>query len=57
MKALPHIINWFERARVAVAANDEEFDINGRKLSAIFQFAKAKPLLFEGISRINADNR
>ena len=57
MKALPHIINWFEGSRIAVAADDEEFDVIGRKLSAIFQFAKAIPLLFEGISHINADNK
>ena len=43
--AASHYLNWFEGARiaVAVAADDEEFDIKGRKLSAIFQFAKAMP--------------
>jgi len=56
LKALPYVMNWFERARVAVADEDEEeYNIEGRKLSAIFQFAKTMPLLFEGISHISAD--
>ena len=55
--ALPYIVNWFGIVTVAVAADDEESDIKGRKLSAIFQFAKAMPLLLEGISHINADNK
>ena len=50
-------MNWFGIVTVAVAADDEESDIKGRKLSAIFQFAKAMPLLLEGISHINADNK
>ena len=57
LKALPYIVNWFERARVAVADEDEEeYNVEERKLSAIFQFAKAMPLLLEGISHINAVN-
>ena len=55
LKALPHIINWFEGARIAVAADDEEFDIKGRKLSAIFQFAKAMPMLLEGVVNVRVD--
>ena len=55
LKALPHIINWFERARLAVATGVEEHNVEGRKLSAIFQFARAMPLLLEGISHINDD--
>ena len=51
LKALPHIMNWFERAKVAVADDDEEYGIEQR-LSAIFQFARAMPLLFEGIARL-----
>ena len=58
LKALPYVMNWFERARVAVAADDdEEYNIEERKLSAIFQFTKAMPLLLEGISRIITDNK
>ena len=51
-------MNWFESAREAIANGVEEYNIEGRKLSAIFQFAKAMPLLLEGISHINAaDNK
>ena len=50
-------MNWFESAREAIANGVEEYNIEGRKLSAIFQFAKAMPLLLEGVSHINADNK
>ena len=52
LKALPHVVNWFERARVAVA-DEEQYNIDGRKLNATFQFAKSMPLLFGGIATIN----
>ena len=53
LKALPQVMNWFGRAKVAAADDDdEEYGIEEWKLSAIFQFAKAMPLLFEGISLI-----
>ena len=55
LKALPHIINWFERTKVAVADEGKEYGIEERKLSATFQLAKAMPLLFEGIANIKAD--
>ena len=44
-----YVINWFERARAAVAfetLTGESYRIEERMLSAIFQFAKAMPLLF-----------
>ena len=54
LKALPYIIDWFNRA--AVAVNDREkrrisdvkmaVAVPRRKLSAIYQFAQAMPLLF-----------
>ena len=55
LKALPHVINWFERTKVAVADDGKEYGIEERKLSATFQFAKAMPLLLEGIANIKAD--
>jgi Ran GTPase-activating protein (RanGAP) involved in mRNA processing and transport len=57
LKALPYVINWFEKVEEAMADDDEEYGIEERKLSAIFQFAKAMPLLLEGISRIKADKK
>ena len=73
LKALPFVIDWFERAEEAVAEKDnsdsdddssisdddgdekERLDVGKRTLSAIFQFAKAMPLLFEPISRLEVD--
>ena len=52
LKALPHVISWFERANAAVAG-EEGYNIEERKLDAIFQFARAMPLLFEGISAMD----
>ena len=52
LKALPYIIDWFEGAREAIAIDDEQYGIEERKLYAVFQFARAMPLLFEGIARL-----
>ena len=58
LKALPHVVNWFERARVAVADEEgEQYNLDGRKLNAIFQFAKAVPLLFGGIAIKRDDDK
>ena len=49
LKALPYIIEWFEKAGEAVAddeGGEGSYDIKGRKLSTIYQFAQAMPLLF-----------
>ena len=53
LKALPHVVAWFERAGEAVAddeGGEESCNIDERKLSAMYQFAKAMPLLFEPVS-------
>ena len=53
LKALPYVIDWFDRAGEAVA--DEEgganFNIDARRLSSMYQFAQAMPLLFVPASR------
>ena len=48
LKALPFVIDWFERAEEAVAGVEEreDYHVEEKKLSAIFQFAKAMPLFF-----------
>ena len=57
LKALPYVVSWFDRAKEAVAEEDgESYSIGERKLSAIFQFAKAMPLLLEGISQMKMDD-
>ena len=58
LKALPYAVDWFERAKIAVAEERRGYyynvdqnmisaiHIDQRKLSAIYQFARAMPLLF-----------
>ena len=46
-KALPSVIDWFDRLRREYNQNEEVANrINARQLSAIFQFARAMPLKF-----------
>lgn len=48
LRALPYVINWCERAKTAVRENNRRFcevRVGKEKLSAIYQFAKAMPLL------------
>ena len=54
LKALPHVVDWFERAGEAVAGDidGEDHRVEQRQLSAIFQFAKAMPLLHVPASNI-----
>ena len=56
LKALPHVISWFDKACWAVLYNDDKYNIEEKKLSAIFQFAKAMPLLFVPTSHIKKDD-
>ena len=63
LKALPFVINWFEKAREAVRPPQtrkerrieshpekedpgRRYNIDERKLSAIYQFARDMPLMF-----------
>ena len=54
LKALPYVIAWFDRAKDA-GKDDVNCNIQERKLSAMFQFAKAMPLLFGGVATIKRD--
>ena len=57
LKALPYVIDWFEKAKEAVSGDDGgDYNIEERQLSAIFQFAKAMPLLFVPISCIKVND-
>ena len=56
LKALPYVIDWFDRAEEAVAEDDERYNIEEKKLSAVFQFAKAMPLLVVPPSHIKKDD-
>lgn len=59
LKALPYIMSWFERARTATRHNEtEEYHIETKKLSAMFQFAQAMPIMFVSTdSNSTIDNR
>lgn len=55
LKALPYVVDWFGRAKAADVHG--RYNVEQRKLSAIHQFAKAMPLLFEGIKAIELDDK
>ena len=50
-KALPHVIDWFGRIRGSNQNEEVVKCIDSRKLSSIFQFARAMPLKFVPASR------
>ena len=45
LKVLPIAIRWFDRARECID-NEEETNVDAVKLSSIYQFARAVPLMF-----------
>jgi len=52
LKGLPYVVDWFDRAKEAVVASSSKgassaFDIGKRKLTAIYQFARAMPSMFD----------
>jgi len=51
LKALPYVVGWFERAEEAVDIQE------GKRLSAIYQFALAMPLMFIPASHTKADDK
>ena len=63
LKALPYIVGWFDRAREVVwdyheiGWNSEELTINQRKLSAIYEFAKAMPLQLLPATHTKVDDK
>ena len=49
LKALPYVVAWYDRAAKALAdhkGRGKRYKIGERKLSGIYQFAQAMPLLF-----------
>ena len=58
LKALPYVVDWFDRAGVAVTdVRGERNNVEERKLSAMFQFALTMPLLFVPASHIKVDSK
>mmetsp|Transcript_31008 Transcript_31008/g.65484 ORF Transcript_31008/g.65484 Transcript_31008/m.65484 type:complete len:128 (-) Transcript_31008:149-532(-) len=57
LKVLPLAISWFDKARDFSENDREESNVDARKLSAIYQFARAVPLMFVPASPKNASNK
>ena len=58
LKALPYVVAWFERAQEAVTSDEGvHYGIHAKKLSSIFQFARAMPLLFVPVSQNKVDDK
>ena len=70
LKSLPYLVSWYERAEAVVeyymsesdddsSVEDEgdEYDIDRKKLSSIFDYAKSMPLLFVPPSHYKAVER
>lgn len=57
LKGLPYVIDWFKRAEEAIEqANDRvehDYQVETKKLTAIYQFARAMPVLFVPPSHTN----
>ena len=47
----PYLLASFDIARAATAGDEASYDLEQRKLSAIYQFARAMPLLFVPANR------
>ena len=57
LKAFPYVIHCFDIARQGLELNQRGYKIEEKKLSAIYQFAKAMPLLFVPASHIKFDGK
>jgi len=69
LKSLPYVIDWFKRAEEAVNAAEEsqptrfpnlpkvQYNIDQRKLSAIYQFARSMPLQFVSNTKVEKKKR
>jgi len=55
LKVLPFAVSWFDRARDSVPENSGA-SVDTKKLSAIYQFSKALPMMFVPPER-NATNK
>ena len=64
LMALPYVIDWFDRAeeavekiRIYMRKREEYNNTEKRKLSAIYQFSLAMPLMFIPASHIKVDDK
>ena len=58
LKALPYIIDWFNKAgEMAAREGIQCYHVDRRKLSAIYQFATSMPFLFVPASHVKVDGK
>ena len=58
LKSLPYVIDWFDSSLAACDHDcDEHDELPDRKLSAVYEFAKAMPLLFVPASHKVGDKK
>jgi hypothetical protein len=60
LKALPYVLGWFGRATEAIGVGEEAdriYNVGAKKLSAIYQFAKAMPQLIVSHSPVTLVDR
>ena len=62
LKALPYVLGWFEKAEQAVTDGSDSdagriYNVGAKKLSAIYQFAKAMPQLIVSHSPVTLFDR
>ena len=60
LKELPYVLAWFEKAEQAVGVGEEPdriYNVGAKKLSAIYQFAKAMPQLIVSLSPVTLFDR
>ena len=53
LKGLPYVVTWFKKAKAA----KRQKSVETKKLSAIYQFAQAMPMLFVPSSHIKVDDK
>ena len=57
LKALPYVVAWYDRAVEVDEKYREGFCVKEQKLSAMYQFARAMPLLFVPTSHIKGNEK
>ena len=57
LRGLPYIVDWFDRAKEALLDEVGTYNIDRKKLSAIYQFARAMPLMLESASHSKVEGK
>jgi len=57
LKALPYVVDWFDRAREIVCLDDYDYQADEKKFSAIYQFARSMPLMIVPLSHTKVGDK